>query len=31
MTPINMPWKGKYSEVHYIDSLRFATDQHNEF
>jgi hypothetical protein len=26
-----MPWKGKYSEVVYMDSLGFATVHHNEF
>jgi hypothetical protein len=31
MTPNNMPWKGKYSEVDYIDSQGFATVHHNEF
>ena len=31
MTPINTRWKGKYSEVDYMDSLGFATDQHDEF
>jgi hypothetical protein len=27
----NTPWKGKYSEVDYIDSQGFATVHHNEF
>jgi hypothetical protein len=31
MTPSNMPWKGKYTEVDYIDSQDFATVHHNEF
>ena len=31
MTPINMTWKGKYSEVDYIDSQGFATDYYHEF
>jgi hypothetical protein len=30
-TPNNMPWRGKYSEVDYIDSQGFSTVHHNEF
>jgi len=30
-TPNNMAWKGKYSEVDYIDSHGFATVHHSEF